>query len=170
MLGLVLTAAMPLPQEIVAQAAEAMLSLDSLHFNIEREGALAYIDAGQLLAFKRAEGEFRLPDQMRAIVRVITAFTPVEIGMVVLGDDQYATDPITGKWGRLPPEWGQFNLVVLFDPQTGLQGLLKPGIPTYQSHPAPMGKDCVHSLQVIFLKNHLIYTKFIPIFPHEPDR
>jgi lipoprotein LprG len=116
------------PLEIATRAAEAMLSVHSLHFTIERDGALAYIDADQLLAFKRAEGDFGLPDRMRAIVRVITAFTPIDIGMVVLGDDQYATDPITGQWGRLPTEWGQFSLIVLFDPETGLQRLLKDGI------------------------------------------
>jgi lipoprotein LprG len=117
-----------LPLEIAAQAAEAILSVDSLHFAIEREGALAYIDGAQLLAFKRAEGDFGLPDRMRAVVRVITAFTPVEIGIVVIGDEQYATDPITGKWGQLPSEWGQINLLVLFDPETGLQRLLEEGI------------------------------------------
>ncbi len=116
------------PLEIAESAAEAMLSVNSLHFFIERDGALAYIDADQLLAFKRAEGDFELPDRMRAVVRVITAFSPIEIGMVVLGDDQYATDPITGEWGLFPPEWGQFSLVVLFDPEVGLQGLLKDGI------------------------------------------
>lgn len=117
-----------LPLDIASRAAEAMLSVESLHFTIERAGALAYIDAQQLLAFRRAEGDFELPDRMRAIVRVITAFTPIEIGMVVLGDDQYATDPITGEWGSLPLEWGQFSLLVLFDPQTGLQSLLKDGV------------------------------------------
>jgi hypothetical protein len=61
-------------------------------------------------------------------MRIITPFTPIEIGMVALGDEQYATDPITGQWGQLPPEWGQFNLIALFDPETGLQGLLKDGI------------------------------------------
>jgi len=116
------------PLEIARRAAEAMLSVDSLHFTIERQGALAYIDTDQLLAFKRAEGDFGLPDRMRAIVRVITAITPIDIGMVVLGDDQFATDPITGEWGRLPPEWGQFSLLTLFDPEWGLQGLLKAGI------------------------------------------
>ena len=116
------------PLEIAESAAEAMLSVNSLHFVIERDGALAYIDADQLLAFKRAEGDFELPDRMRAVVRVITAFSPIEIGMVVIGDDQYATDPITGEWGLFPPEWGQFSLVVLFDPEVGLQGLLKDGI------------------------------------------
>jgi len=116
------------PLEIAKRAAEAMLAVDSLHFSIERQGALAYIDTGQLLAFKRAEGDFGLPDRMRAIVRVITAITPIDIGMVVLGDDQFATDPITGEWGRLPPEWGQFSLLTLFDPEWGLQGLLKAGI------------------------------------------
>jgi lipoprotein LprG len=116
------------PFEIATRAGEAMLSIDSLHFTIERDGALAYIDANQLLAFKRAEGDFDLPDRMRAIVRVITAFTPIDIAMVVLGDDQYATDPITGEWGRLPSEWGHFSLIVLFAPETGLQRLLKDGI------------------------------------------
>jgi hypothetical protein len=116
------------PLEIAARAAEAMLSVESLHFIIERDGALAYIDVNELLAFKRAEGDFAQPDQLRAIVRVVTAFTPIELGMVALGDDQYATDPITGQWGRLPPEWGQFNLAVLFDHETGLRGLLRDGI------------------------------------------
>lgn len=116
------------PLEIAARAANAMLSTESMHFTIERDGALAFIDTQQLLAFKRAEGDFDLPDRMRAIVRVVTAFTPIDIGMVALGDEQYATDPVTGRWGWLPLEWGQINLVVLFDPETGLQRLLKDGI------------------------------------------
>jgi lipoprotein LprG len=116
------------PLEIVSRSADAMLSVESLHFNIERDGALAYIDSGNLLAFKRAQGDFQSPDRMRAVVRVITAFTPVDIGMVALGDEQYTTDPITGEWGRLPPEWGQLNLVVIFDPETGIQQLLKDGV------------------------------------------
>jgi lipoprotein LprG len=116
------------PIDIAENAAEAMLSIESLHFAVERDGALAYIDATQLFAFKRAEGDSELPDQMRAIVRVITAFTPIDIGMVVIGDDQYATDPITGEWGEMPAEWGQFSLLTLFDPETGLQRLLKDGI------------------------------------------
>jgi lipoprotein LprG len=105
-----------------------MLSVESLHFVVERDGALVTIDPAQLLAFKRAEGDFEQPERMRAVLRVITAFAPVEVGMVVLGDEQYATDPITGEWGQMPLEWGQVNLMVLFDPETGLQALLKDGI------------------------------------------
>ncbi len=121
------TPAIP-PLEIASQAADAMLAVESLHFIIERSGALAYIDADGLLAFKRAEGDFARPDRLRAIVRIVTAFTPVEIGMVVLGAEQFATDPITGHWEPLPPEWGQFNLAVLFDPEIGIRGLLQKGI------------------------------------------
>lgn len=105
-----------------------MLGIETLHFTIERDGALVYIDTNRLLAFKRAEGDFVQPDQVRVAVRVVTAFTALEIGMIALGDDQYATDPITGRWGQMPSEWGQFNLAVLFDPETGLQGLLQDGI------------------------------------------
>jgi lipoprotein LprG len=116
------------PMEITTRAGQAMLALDSLHFTLEREGALVYLDTERLLAFKRAEGAFNLPDKMRAVVHVITAFTPIDIGMVILGSDQYITDPITGKWGNLPPEWGQFNLAVMFAPETGLQRLLQDGL------------------------------------------
>jgi lipoprotein LprG len=116
------------PVEIAQRAADVMLSVDALHFKIERDGALAYIDTQRLLAFKRAEGDFKLPNQLRALVRVITAFTPIDIGMIVVGEDQYATDPVTGAWDILPPEWGQFSLLVLFDPETGLQRLLKDGV------------------------------------------
>jgi hypothetical protein len=116
------------PLQIAARSAEAMLAIDALHFVIERAGALVYIDASQLLAFKRAEGDFVQPDRLRATVRVITAITPVEIGMIVLGTAQYATDPFTGQWDILPSDWGQFNLAVLFDPERGLRGLLRDGI------------------------------------------
>jgi lipoprotein LprG len=121
------TPALP-PLEMAQRAADVMTSVESMHFIIEREGKAVYIDAGQLLAFSRAEGDLRLPDRMRALVRVATAFSPIELGMVVLGDEQYATDPITGEWGVLPPEWGQFNLLVLFAPDTGLQQLLRTGV------------------------------------------
>lgn len=116
------------PAQIADRAADAMLTVESLHFLIEREGALAYIDANQLLAFKRAEGDFGQPDRLRAVVRIITAFTPIDVAMIVLGEDQYATDPVTGEWGEMPPEWGRFNLAILFDPNTGIRGLLQDGI------------------------------------------
>ena len=121
------TPALP-PMEMAQRAANVMTAVESMHFIIEREGKAVYIDAGQLLAFRRAEGDLRLPDRMRALVRVATAFSPIELGMVVLGDEQYTTDPITGEWGVLPPEWGQFNLLVLFAPDTGLQQLLRTGV------------------------------------------
>ncbi len=116
------------PQEIATQAAEAMLAAESLHFVVERDGAPAYIDADGLLSFKRAEGDFVRPDKLRALVRLVTAFAPVEIGMIVLGEEQFATDPITGQWQLLPPEWGQLNLAVLFDPTIGVRGLLRDGL------------------------------------------
>ncbi len=116
------------PLEIAARSAEVMLGVQTLHFSIERDGALVYIDDNQMLAFKRAEGDFVRPDEMRARVRVITVFTPVDLSMIVLGNEQYATDPITGRWGIFPPDWGELNLAALFHPETGLQVLLKDGI------------------------------------------
>jgi lipoprotein LprG len=121
------TPAIP-PLEIAARSGEVMLGVQTLHFTIERDGALVYIDDNQLLAFKRAEGDFVRPDEMRAHVRVITVFTPVDLSMIVLGSEQYATDPITGRWGIFPPDWGELNLAALFHPETGLQVLLKDGI------------------------------------------
>ncbi|RMF37974.1 MAG: LppX_LprAFG lipoprotein [Chloroflexi bacterium] len=117
------------PQEIAQRAAQAMLEVQFLHFRIERSGAIAYLDpAYKTMVFRRAEGDFQRPDRMRVLVRIATpeGFT-LDVGAVALGDEQYATNPLSGDWEQIPPEWG-FNPAHLFDPQVGIERLMEDGL------------------------------------------
>jgi len=111
------------PDEILARAAGRMKSLQSFHFLIDRAGALAYLDAGQSVAFARAEGDFYAPDQARATIRVILPGLVAEVNMIALGDEYWETGLLTNRWEKLPPELG-FNPAALFDPQSGFQEIL----------------------------------------------
>jgi len=113
----------PPPGEILARAAGRMKSLHSFHFLIDRSGALAYLDAGQSVAFARAEGDFYAPDQARATIRVILPGLVAEVQMIALGDEYWETGLLSNQWEKLPPGAG-FNPATLFDPQSGFQEIL----------------------------------------------
>jgi lipoprotein LprG len=114
----------PPPEQILSQAVTAMRELDSFRFQIDRDGAPAYIDPSRTIAFRRAEGSFVSPDQADARVRVIAPGLVVEVQMVSVGGRYWETHPLTGEWGELPLHQG-FNPAVLFDPNSGFQAILE---------------------------------------------
>jgi hypothetical protein len=100
-----------------------MRDLRSAHFVIERTGAPAYVDPGNTIIFRQAEGDFAAPDQARVAVRVIGPALVVEVHVVSLGDQYWETNPVTGAWVSYPGMG--YNPVALFDPQTGLSALMR---------------------------------------------
>jgi hypothetical protein len=115
----------PLPsaQALLDQSAQAMQALRSAHFVVERTGAPAYVDEGNTLIFRRAEGDFATPDQARAAVRVIGAAFVADVNVVALGDRYWETNPLTGAWGNYSG-FG-YNPAALFNPETGLPALMR---------------------------------------------
>ncbi len=113
----------PTAEEIVSQAAAKMASLQGFRFVIDRSGAPAYLDASNTLSLRRAEGEYAAPDRARAVVRVILPGLVTNIAVVSIGDTQWQTNPLTGKWETLPPKWG-FNPSVLFREDVGIPAIL----------------------------------------------
>ncbi len=114
----------PLPADsIVAQCVERMQALSGFHFLIERSGSPAFIDASQSLAFRRAEGDFQVPDRARATVRVIGPGIVAEIDIISVAENQWETNLLSGEWQALPPNWG-FNPASLFDGEIGIQSIL----------------------------------------------
>lgn len=111
------------PQEIVAQAAINMEALQGFRFTIDRSGAPAYLDATNTLSLRRAEGEYAAPDRARATVRVILPGLVTNIAVVSVGENQWQTNPLTGRWEQLPPDWG-FNPAILFREDIGLPAIL----------------------------------------------
>jgi len=113
----------PTPDQLLERSAQAMQSLTSVHFSIERSGAPAYVDPTGTFAFRRAEGDFVAPDRARAQVRVIGPGLVAEVNVVALGDDYWESHPLTGEWGNYSG-FG-YNPAALFDPEAGLAAFMR---------------------------------------------
>lgn len=114
-----------LPAEtIISRSAARMQETSGFRFVIERDGAPAYVDPPQnVLSFRRATGAYVAPDRALAVVRVIGPGLITDVDVVTVAEIQYQTNPLTGQWEELPPDWG-FNPTVLFDDELGLQRVL----------------------------------------------
>lgn len=114
-------------QELLAKAGPVLQALDSVRFEIDVEGDPVYIDGAELLAASRAEGQYQAPASFQAIVEVVTFGIRAELGAINIGADQWITNPITGDWEKLPPDFG-FDPLTLFDPDIGLGATLAQGV------------------------------------------
>lgn len=121
------TPAAPPPAEIVDRAVGALTAASGFRFSIDRGGAPAYLDAGETISFRRAEGVYIAPDRARATVRVIVPGLVAEVSMIAIGDRYWETNLLTRAWVELPA--GQaFNPADLFDAADGLPSLLESGL------------------------------------------
>ena len=132
LVGLVISACGPNipsipPADVITRAGDAMLNAPSFHFKIEIEGVPVYLNKIAQLSLRSAEGDFARPDRMGVHLKVIAAVAAAEMDMIALGNEQYITNVLTKKWEVLPPKFG-FNPAVMFDPQVGLEQLLKSGL------------------------------------------
>jgi lipoprotein LprG len=112
------------PEEILSHSIDRMYETSGFHFVIERSGAPAFLDLGKTLSLRRMEGDFAAPDRIHATVRIITTGLVAEIEVISIGAIQWETNPLSGRWEQLPPDWG-FNPTALFDPSTGIQPILE---------------------------------------------
>ena len=110
-------------EELVQLSAERMNNSAGFQFNIERDGAPAYLDPGETLSFRRAQGAYVAPDRALATVRVIGPGIITDVDVISVAEIQWQTNVVTGDWEELPPNWG-FNPAVLFDDEIGIQAVL----------------------------------------------
>jgi len=112
------------PEEILARSAERMQELAGFHYRIERSGASAFLDYNQTISFRRAEGDYVLPDRVTAEVRVIAPGIIAEVSIISIGGTQWETNYLTGEWQVVPPEYA-FQPQILLNPDTGIQAVLE---------------------------------------------
>ena len=115
------------PAEVITGAGEAMLQAPSFHFKIDISGKSVILNQLTQLSLRSAEGDFARPDKMGVHLKVLAAGLAAELDMIALGNEQYLTNVLTKKWEVLPPEFG-FNPAIMFDPQMGLEQILKAGL------------------------------------------
>lgn len=112
------------PEQILELSAERMRQLEGFHYLIDRSGAPAFLDYDETISFRRAEGNYVLPDRVTAEVRVIAPGIVAEVTIISIGDTQWETHLLTGDWQRVPQEYA-FQPQVLLNPDTGIQAVLE---------------------------------------------
>lgn len=123
----------PDPRAILREAAQAMEALESARFTIQSEGAPVFFNPEQTLIFNSAEGVFVAPDRAAAVVAVRGPGLNLQLNTIVVGDEQWLSNPLTGQWEQLPPELS-FNPAIIFDEESGWGALLEEGVTAVTPH------------------------------------
>jgi hypothetical protein len=122
------TSTLPPDAEVVLEvSAEAMGSVQSVRFKIERSGAPVYIDNLDTLNFALAEGQFAAPSSANAVVTLAVGNINAQIGAIAIDGQTWLTNPITGEWDEAPSGY-DFDPATLFDPELGWRPLLASGL------------------------------------------
>ncbi len=108
----------PDPVVLLGQAAGRMESVGSFAFLLEHENGATTITRG--LQMVRAEGRMVGRDRMEAQLQAMVGPVALEVGVIVLPEGSWMTNPLTGQWVPEAIRVSQF-----FDPATGVPALMR---------------------------------------------
>jgi hypothetical protein len=108
-------------EEILANAAEATLGIETVQFAIEREGELPVIESSTGAKFINATGFYQAPDTVNAIIRAETSFGVQDFGVIWSPEGNSMTIPGLGTI-EIPGDF-EFSPATLFQ-QEGLPSIL----------------------------------------------
>lgn len=105
--------------EILTRASQRLAGTQTVRFGLEIQGD-TYVDTSRTIQLLDARGELVRPDRVRTDfkVKVLRGVT-VSTSLIIVGDQRWSTDLITGEWGPAPEEFG-YDPTVLFDNQGGI--------------------------------------------------
>lgn len=113
------------PQEVLADASQAMASAQSLQFAMQRQGEPKPLQLGLLTAnLVAADGAYQAPDQIHAAVRLDMSGTVTEAEVLWLPDGSYV------KMAPLFPDFTEFEIgaamdaPAMFSSETGIPHIL----------------------------------------------
>lgn len=110
-------------ESVLEQAANRWDETDSLSFALEAEGA-SYLDSDQTIRLASAEGELARPASVSATARVSVMITTVNVNIIVIGDNAYMTNLVSGDWEQAPEDFN-YNPALLFNPDDGLGPIMQ---------------------------------------------
>ena len=111
------SSAVPDAHQLIKDAQAAFQKVTAYHFKLDAQNA----GAGSFVAIKSADGDTLVPDKLQANADAVVLGNVVQVKIIAIGDKQYVTDPITGKWTTAS------NLLdprTLSNPQTGVVAIL----------------------------------------------
>jgi hypothetical protein len=116
-------------EQVLVDAAAAMVEVETAAFTLEQTGAEVAIDAEGQLRFLEARGRIARPASADAVVTVDALGFTTEVGAIAIDGTVWFTNPLTGDWIEAPEAF-TFDPAALFDPDDGLAGLLAEAAPT----------------------------------------
>ena len=109
---------------VLAASAEAMAGVESVRFDIERQGAPVFIDEVESIAVDAVTGTVEVPDRAEALLTVtIDGSVTTQLGAIADADGTLLSNPVTGEFEPLPAGV-DLDPVQFFDPVGGWQPLI----------------------------------------------
>jgi hypothetical protein len=109
--------ATPSAQQLLTNAEAAIQKAHSYHFNLQVDHA----GQTQTLLIQKADGDLVVPDRLQANATAQVLGSVVQVKIIVVGQQQYMTDPISGRWESVT---GLPDPRALSDSRTGIAALL----------------------------------------------
>ena len=109
----------PDSRQLLNQARDAMKQVNSYHFTLTTDHAGTAI--GTDVQIQKADGDVLAPDKIQAKGLINLQGFTAQLSIVAIGDQQYYTDPITGRWR---PTSSVVDPRKFADPQAGVGALL----------------------------------------------
>ncbi len=126
--------------QIMQQSSDALKKVQTLHFRLTSANGKMVIGTG--LAAQLVEGDVAQPDRLKGSATATFGKVIVDIGFVIIGSQEYFTNPVTKAWQKLPANSDAPNLL---DPQRGAPVLLSQATNLQKlANENVGGVDCFH--------------------------
>lgn len=99
-------------------AAERMEAVDAFRFKFDQENGTSEIVQG--IRMESAAGSVAGPDRLEVEIEGSFLALSVKVGVVILPDESFLRNPITGNWER-----ESVNIDAFFDPANGVTALMR---------------------------------------------
>lgn len=110
-------AAPPSAATLLKEAQTKFDQTKSFHFTL----TAAHLGANDPLAITSASGDVQRPDELSTTATVVTAGFTISEKLIIIGQQQWITNPLTGAW-ETTNEYGGF--ATIFDAQNGVGAIL----------------------------------------------
>jgi hypothetical protein len=105
--------------DILQKASARLAETQTVRFKLDIQGE-TFIDSAHTIQLLSANGILVRPDRVKTDFKIkILRGVNVSTSLIIIGDQRWSTDLVTGEWGTAPPEFG-YDPSVLFDGQKGI--------------------------------------------------
>lgn len=110
-------------ERVLSEASDRWDETNSLHFELEATGD-SYLDNDRTIMLLSAAGDLVRPSSVSATARLSIIIATVNANIIVIEDDAWWTNLITGNWEPTPEDF-DYNPARLFNPDDGLGPIMQ---------------------------------------------